>query len=43
MQGRQAQTMEGCAKPRGVNLKVILGGRQEHPDSQNNQVRECGL
>lgn len=43
MQGRQAQSMEGCAKPRGVNLKVIPGGRPEHADSQNNQVREGGL
>lgn len=43
MQGRKAQTMEGCAKPRGVNLKVVPGGRQEHPGSQDNQVREGGL
>lgn len=43
MKGRQAQTMEGCAKPRGVSLKVVPGGRQELADSQNNQIREGGL
>lgn len=43
MQGRQAQTVEGCVKPRGVNLKATPGGRQGYPRSQDNKVREGRL